>query len=206
MTRTKFHSWLFLLVVIAFPVTVFAVVTWFEKNKQQLPVLNPTSQTIERFSLTNQQGVTKTTDSWNGKIVVANFFFTHCPVVCPKMMKQLKRVEEAYINDPQILINSFSVDPGNDSAGRLHAYAAQMNINGAWDLLTGDKQTIYRLARKGFSVVATDGDGGPTDFIHSDKLVLIDTQKRIRGYYDGTDEIEVNQLIKDIKRLKANSQ
>ena len=202
MTRTKFHPWLFLLIVISFPVTVFAVVTWYEMNKQQLPVLNASGHPIEQFSLTNQQGITKTTDLWNGKIVVVNFFFTHCPVVCPKMMKQLKRVEEAYDNDPKFLINSFSVDPENDNAARLGAYAKQMQIKGAWDLLTGNKQLIYSLARKSFSVVATDGDGGPTDFIHSDKLVLIDKQKRIRGYYDGTNETEVNQLIKDIQRLK----
>ena len=71
-----------------------------------------------------------------------------------------------------------------------------------WQLLTGSKQEIYRLARKSFQVVATDGDGGDNDFIHSDQLILIDTKKRIRGYYEGTEEKETAQLIKDIKKLE----
>lgn len=202
MMRNKFRTWLFLALVIALPVTVFAVVNWYEINVQQLPVINATEYTVENFHLTNQQGEVRSLDAWKGKIVVANFFFTHCPVVCPKMMKQLKRVEEVYINDPQLLINSFSVDPEHDSVSRLKTFATQTGINGAWDLLTGDKQHIYRLARKSFGVSATDGDGGPTDFIHSDKLILLDKQKRIRGYYNGTEQSEVDQLIKDIQRLK----
>jgi protein SCO1/2 len=202
MMRNKFSTWMFLALVIALPVTVFAVVNWYEINVQQLPVINATEYPVENFHLTNQQGEVRSPDAWKGKIVVANFFFTHCPVICPKMMRQLKRVEEVYINDPQLLINSFSVDPEHDSQSRLKTYATQMGINGAWDLLTGDKQQIYRLARKSFAVSATDGDGGPTDFIHSDKLILLDKQKRIRGYYNGTEQTEVDQLIKDIQRLR----
>ena len=98
---------------------------------------------------------------------------------------------------------SFTVDPSSDSSKKLLTYSEHMEAtNSNWDFLTGDKITIYRLARKQFSVTATDGDGGPEDFIHSDKVILMDKQRAIRGYYDGTNESEVKQLIMDIRILK----
>jgi protein SCO1/2 len=94
------------------------------------------------------------------------------------------------------------VDPERDNPGVLKNYAQRMKIEtGNWDLLTGTKKDIYRMARNSFLAVATDGDGGPEDFIHSEKLVLIDKQKRIRGFYTGTSDQEVKQLIIDIKKL-----
>ncbi len=118
-------------------------------------------------------------------------------------MMNMKKVQNAYNNDDKIVFTSFSVNPEADSAARLKKYVSQFNIStDNWDLLTGNKKEIYKLARNSFLVVATNGDGGPTDFIHSDKLILIDKQKRIRGYYDGTSEKETNDLIHDIKKLK----
>ena len=115
----------------------------------------------------------------------------------------MKLVNEEFKNDNSILLNSFSVDPERDSATQLKTYADRFGIVTAkWDLLTGDKREIYKLARNSFMIVATDGDGGPNDFIHSERLVLIDAQKRIRGYYDGTSDKEVKQLVNDIKKLK----
>jgi protein SCO1/2 len=111
-------------------------------------------------------------------------------------------VQAAYANNEQLLLNSFSVDPTRDSVERLKTYANQFGIGGNWNLLTGNKTDIYRLARKSFSVVATDGDGGDQDFIHTEKLVLIDKQKCIRGYYSGTADSDVQQLITDIKKLQ----
>jgi protein SCO1/2 len=159
---------------------------------------------LSDFQLLNQKGQTTTTAPWEGKIVVAHYFFTHCPAICPKMIYNLKRVQ-AYAPISNLQISSLSVDPERDSVQRLKQFAAQFDIKGDWNLLTGDKKQLYRLARKSFLVVATDGDGGPEDFIHSDKLVLIDQQKRIRGFYDGTDEAATNQLIKDIQRLAKES-
>jgi protein SCO1/2 len=119
------------------------------------------------------------------------------------MTNSLKTVQEAYKDDPTILLHSISIDPERDSATQLRKYADQYEINTKnWSLLTGNKKDIYKMARNSFMIVATDGDGGPDDFIHSEKLVLIDTKKRIRGYYDGTSSKEVNQLIRDIKKLK----
>ena len=119
------------------------------------------------------------------------------------MVTNLKEVQQAFPQDENLLIVSFSVDPEKDSVSVLKKFATRFHINEAgWNLITGSKIEIYRLARNSFKVTATDGDGGPEDFIHSDKLILIDTKKQIRGYYTGTDKTEVAQLIKDIKKLE----
>jgi protein SCO1 len=195
--------WLFVIAVVCLPVGVFSVVNWYEGNFRDLPVYGEERHTIGDFQMTDQHGNTISENSWKNKIVVADFFFTHCPTVCPKMTKNLKTVQASFLNDPGILIQSFTVDPERDNVDRLANYASQFSIGGdQWSLLTGDKKEIYRLARKSFLVTATDGDGGPEDFIHSDKLVLIDAQKRIRGFYDGTSVSETRQLIKDINKLK----
>jgi protein SCO1/2 len=101
-----------------------------------------------------------------------------------------------------VLISSLTVDPDRDSVGRLRTYAEHTGIKTNWLLLTGEKISLYKFARKDLMIVATDGDGGPADFIHSEDLVLVDPLERIRGYYKGTDETEVNRLIHDIDKLK----
>lgn len=186
------------------PVTAWALLNFYEKRWEALPIMGKTKDhRISDFTLTNQEGQAKSTAVWKNKIVVVNFFFTHCPVICPKMTNHLKMVNKVFENDSTVLINSFSVDPERDSAAQLKKYADHFAINTTnWNLFTGDKREIYKIARNSFMVVATDGDGGPEDFIHSEKLVLIDKQKRIRGYYDGTSNKEVGQLINDIKKLK----
>jgi protein SCO1/2 len=189
--------------VLVVPFTAFAVYRFYQDKMQNLPVLGGKDHHIEEFHLIDQEGRAKSTQDWKNNIVVANFFFTHCLAVCPKMMNNLKTVNDHFKNDDKIKINSFSVDPVHDSVTQLQKYISQLRIPTVkWDLLTGSKQEIYKLARNSFEVVATDGDGGPDDFIHSDRLVLIDPQKRIRGYYDGTDKKEISQLIKDIKKLE----
>ena len=206
------QTWLFVILIFLLPFTAYALVAWYQQRFTALPIYgveaidkdgNKTAHHISNFKFINQDNKIITEKNWNRKIVVADFFFTRCPSVCLKMTKSLKKVQEAFANDALIYITSFTVDPENDSAAQLKHYAKRFNIdNTNWQLLTGDKKEIYKLARNDFMVVATDGDGGETDFIHSDKLVLIDKQKRIRGYYDGTDEKEVTQLIKDIKKLR----
>jgi protein SCO1/2 len=198
----KHYLWVFIAVVIAVPLSVYGLMTWYQDRFKPLPVLGPEGHTIAAFQFRNQQGNTVNLQDWNGKMVVANYFFTHCPSICTKMMYQLKRVQ-AYAGTEDLEIISFSVDPERDSVTRLQEYAAKHGILKNWHLLTGDKKSLYRLARNSFLIAATDGDGGPDDFIHSDKLVLIDTQKRIRGFYSGIDEAEVNQLIRDIKKLRS---
>ena len=194
---------LFVFFVLVVPFTAFAVYRFYQDKVQNLPMLGGKDHHVEDFHLIDQQGKIRNSQDWKDHIVIANFFFTHCLVVCPKMMNNLKTVSDYFQNDDRIKINSFSVDPSHDSVPQLQKYISQLGIpTTKWDLLTGNKQEIYKLARNSFEVVATDGDGGPEDFIHSDKLVLIDMKRRIRGYYDGTDKKEISQLIKDIKKLE----
>lgn len=199
----KNHShWLFIALVVVVLLTAFALLQWFQSRHTPLPVLVGNEHRIQDFSLVDQNGDTVTLKDWNNKIVVANFFFTHCPAVCPKIVRNLKNVQDVYRDDPQLSLASFTVDPERDSVDRLRSFAGRMNIQGAWQLLTGNKKDIYRLARNSFLATATDGDGGPGDFIHSETLVLVDKQKRIRGFYNGTSQSDANLLIRDIARLK----
>lgn len=200
---SKWQNKLFVLLVFIVPVLAWLVMRYYENKVESLPVLGKKDHTIADFTLVNQDGEAMGTRDWQGRIVVVDFFFTHCPTICPEMTMSLKKIRSEFEDDHDVLIQSISIDPERDSVGRLRQYAADYNINHRdWDLLTGEKKYIYRLARNSFMVVATDGDGGPDDFIHSEKLVLIDPKRRIRGYYDGTNNPEVKQLITDIKKLK----
>ena len=198
----KYSIWIFVAAVVLLPMSVFALVKWYEHSFTKLPVLGVDNHTISDFELVNQYGATTSLHDWEGKITVNNFFFTHCPSICPKMVRNLKNVQQLLGRDSELLINSFTVDPERDSVAQLKAYASRMDINNNWQLITGDKKEIYKLARKSFLVVATDGDGGPNDFIHSEMLVLVDKQKRIRGFYSGTDGDDMKNLLRDIKRLE----
>jgi protein SCO1/2 len=200
--RRNINIWFFLAVVLLAPMGVFALVKWYENAYTYLPVMGGEGHRIAPFTLINQRGAITTEKAWEDKIVVADFFFTHCPVVCPKMTRSLKRVQELYLDRDDLLFTSFTVDPERDSAAQLAKYAQKMDITKNWLLLTGAKKDLYRLARNSFLITATDGDGGEDDFIHSELLILIDKEKRIRGFYNGTLPDEVDQLIIDINRLK----
>lgn len=201
----KGTHWLFLAAVVMVPVTLFAVMKWYNQNHTPLLVLGPAGHKVAAFSFTNQNGQAVSDKNWEEKIVVAHCFFTHCPVVCPKMVHNLQKVQEAFAGDKQILFASFTVDPQRDSAAQLLRYANRMKISGNWHLLTGEKKLLYNLARHSLLLTATTGDGGAQDFIHSETLVLIDGQKRIRGFYRGTDATASQQLIRDVARLKKEN-
>ncbi len=158
---------------------------------------------IRDFKLVNQDGVSVTDSFLKDKIYVADFFFTTCPTICPVMSNELERVQEAFEGDLGIQIVSHTVQPEYDSPEILKEYAALHKANpNQWTFLTGDKSEIYSLARKSYFAVTTEGDGGISDFIHTENFVLVDKKKRIRGFYDGTSADDVNRLIKDIKILK----
>lgn len=209
--KNKNNIWLLVLAVFVIPFAAFGVVNWIEKKFNRLPVYGITKNkdgkkiehVIPAFSFINQDSEIVSTESWNDKIIVADYFFTHCPTICPKMTNNLKKVQEKYYDDKEIEIFSFTVDPGRDNPARLKAFAERFGINNSkWTLLTGDKKELYKMARNGFMIAATDGDGGPDDFIHSEKLVLVDKHRRIRGYYSGTNSLDVELLLNDIKKLK----
>ena len=201
--------WLFIALVFVLPVMAYTLVNWFQNRYEKLPVYNSLDKKenlltqLSSFNLLNQDGRKLDKTDWNNKILVVDFFFTHCPSICPKMTASLNEVDNYFKKEKFLQIVSFTVDPERDSSAQLKKYSAQFELNtNQWNLITGSKKDIYKLARNGFKIVATDGDGGPDDFIHSDKIVLIDTQKNIRGYYKGTNPDEIKQLITDIKKLE----
>jgi protein SCO1/2 len=195
-------SGLFVLLVFIIPVSAFAFFAWYEKNLAKLPVLRE-KKDLTSFELFNQDGKPATVTDWKNKIVVAGFFYTHCPTICPKMIQNLKVLQQKTKGCEDLQIVSFTVDPEHDSAGQLKSYCSSRKIDTQnWNFLTGSKQQIYNLARSGFKVVATEGDGGPEDFIHTEEWVLLDAKQRIRGYYDGLDKVELDHLILDIKKLE----
>jgi protein SCO1/2 len=200
--NSKYTIWLFVTAVMILPVIVFSIVNSYEKKYESLPVLYDNTNRITSISLTNQHRELITEKNFNDKILIVDFFFTHCPAVCPKMTNNLKYVQDALNSDTSVVINSITIDPERDSAGRLNEYAKKFRVGANWNFLTGDKQQIYRIARKGYYITASEGDGGPGDFIHSDRIVLVDKHGRIRAYYEGTDQKAMLQLIKDIQKLK----
>jgi protein SCO1/2 len=161
---------------------------------------------IGQFEFLDQTGNTFQSSQLNGKVYVAEYFFTTCGTICPIMNAQMQRVQEAMKNERNFAILSFTVDPEVDTVEQLNRYATAHNANPTqWHFLTGEKKNLYRLARRSFFVlkpaeVKNQGDVG-SDFIHTNHFVLVDQQARIRGYYDGTNPKEVNALIHDAKRL-----
>lgn len=204
-------SLLFFAMIILIPLLIFGAVSWYQRNVSGLPHYGE-KYTIEKsepyfkvpgFNFINQDSAQIDQSFIKHKIWVANFFFTSCPSICPQMMHNLTQVQSAFAKDDDIRIISFTVDPDHDLPSRLNSYAQRYGINAKqWQLATGTKKDLYQFARKGLSVVATDGDGGPGDFIHSDNFVLIDKDDHIRGYYDGTSNADVKKLIADIKTLQ----
>ena len=158
---------------------------------------------INNFSLTNQNGKLITQEFYENKIYVADFFFTTCPDICPIMTENMGYLQKKLKNQTDILLVSFSVTPDVDSVDKLRVYADLKGVDDSkWNLFTGDKKDIYELARKSFLVAKNDGDGGKYDMIHTENFVLVDKEKRSRGFYDGTDTKQMDQLLNDIKILK----
>ena len=157
---------------------------------------------IADFSLTNQNGKTVTQKDFKGKIYVADFFFTTCPNICIAMTDNLLKVQEKIKNNPNVMLLSHSVTPKIDSVPQLKKYAIEKGvIDKKWNLVTGDKKEIYDLARKSYLAVKEDGDGGPFDMIHTENFILVDPDRRIRGFYDGTDLEEIQRLLEELEIL-----
>jgi len=164
-----------------------------------------TVHTIANFSFINQFGNIITNKSTAGKIYVANFFFTACRNICPAMMDNLAKVQDAFANDNRVLLLSHSVTPARDNVDTLFKYATTHHIDGKkWWLLTGSQPAIYKLARQAyFADDATGYNKGADQFLHTENLVLIDQKGRIRGVYNGSLPLEINTLIANIKQLEA---
>ena len=158
---------------------------------------------IAPFSFKNQNGKTITQHDYEGKIYIADFFFTTCPTIGPKRTANMVGIQEEILNDSSVMLLSYSVTPKIDSVPQLKKYAIEKGVNDQkWNLLTGNKKEIYTMARKSYLVVKEDGDGGPYDMIHTENFILVDPKKRIRGFYDGTDTIAMSELLLDLEILQ----
>lgn len=159
---------------------------------------------ISSFSLLNQEGDTLNSEDLSGKIYIADFFFTSCPGICPKMTSNMSILQEAFLEDPNVILLSHSVTPERDSVPVLKRYAEEKGIlSTKWHLLTGDRQQIYRLGRNDYFVEEDLGvEKDVEDFLHTENFVLIDQEKHIRGIYNGLNKSDITQLIADIKTLK----
>ena len=202
---------------------VFALISvsifyWILKPQKTLPIFQPATvnlklvdssiqyvskyHKISDFSLINQNGDTITEKFYKGKIYVADFFFTTCQDICPIMTRNMHVLQEKLKNDGEILLLSHTVMPEVDNVEALKKYSIDYNVNdNQWNLVTGDKEQIYNLARKSY-LAAEDVEFKKYDLIHTENFVLIDKESQIRGFYDGTKIDEINLLLDDLKILK----
>lgn len=193
-----------------------------QPKEKPLPVINPVdlepemvdgtllrkgiNHKIGKFSFQNQEGNTITDQDVRGKVFVAEYFFTTCGTICPRMNVQMQRVQKAYAENNAVKILSFTVNPEVDTVEQMKMYAEGHGADAEqWWFLTGNKDSLYSLARKSFFVLKPAeaknlGDVG-SDFIHTNNFVLVDREMQIRGYYDGTSTKEVDQLIHDVQHL-----
>lgn len=202
---------------------VFSIITIYLfynalKPSKTLPIYNPADvnpelvdstvqyvskyHTVADFSFVNQNGKTITQKDYEGKIYVADFFFTTCGSICPKMSTNLAEVQQAIKSNPKVMLLSHTVFPETDSVAVLKEYAKKYGvIDAKWNLVTGDKKEIYSMARKSYLAVKIGKPEELYDMVHTENFVLVDEKRRVRGFYDGTKKEEIQRLIEDINWL-----
>ncbi|MFY8188392.1 MAG: SCO family protein [Flavobacterium sp.] len=209
-------------VLIAFFV-VFAIVFLIVAQKlltpqKKLPIYNPAmvneelvdstiqhiarDHTIADFSFTNQNNQIVTQKDYEGKIYIADFFFTTCPTICPIMQDNMVLVQNRFKNDPNVKLLSHTVMPHIDSVPVLKAYSIEKGvIDSKWNLVTGDKKDIFYIARKSYLAVKTESEAEMYDMVHTENFILVDEKRRIRGFYDGTKTEDIQRLMEDVQFL-----
>jgi protein SCO1/2 len=169
----------------------------FPGDKAYLEDENGEIKRVPEYKLTDQQGKVFSSDQLKGKVYVADFVFTRCTGICPKMTSQLTRVQEKFAEKNDVVLVTYTVDPEYDSVGAMNGYAEEYKaIYGKWYMLTGAKADIYDLANNGYMVAAAEE--GEEQFVHTPKFTLVDKKGRIRGYYDGTKPEDVDKLMTEI--------
>jgi protein SCO1/2 len=208
----------FFIVLILFSVVTISLFYSALKPQKTLPIYNPADvnpelvdstvqykskyHTIADFSFVNQNGDTITQKNYEGKIYVADFFFTTCGSICPKMTTNLADVQKAVLNNPKVMLLSHTVFPEVDSIPVLKAYAIKHGVvDSKWNLVTGDKKEIYTMARKSYLAVKLGRPDQLYDMVHTENFVLVDQKRRVRGFYDGTNKEEIKRLLDDIDFL-----
>ena len=199
----------------------FLLLSCVESSNIDLPIIGPSdfknelvdnkvnkeqSHFVSDFELINQNGDTITNKDYENKIYVVDFFFTRCGSICPIMTNNMKKIQDKFLENDNLMLLSISVTPNIDNVETLKKYAKSKGvINSKWNIATGNKKHIYELARKSYFAVLKKGDGGLQDFIHTPNFILIDKKKQIRGIYDGTDDKEIKRVINDIKTLQIKN-
>ena len=202
-------------------VSIAAILMFYNvlKPEEKLPIYQPnmvsfqlvdsTVQHVKRFhkikdfSLVNQNGEKVTNENYRDKIYIADFFFTTCQGICPIMKENMIILQDKYKDDNQVYLLSHTVTPEIDTKEVLKKYSLEKGvIDSKWNLVTGDKKQIYNLARKSYLVAEDIEESELFEMIHTENFVLVDPERRIRGFYDGTDQESMNALIYDIKVLK----
>lgn len=208
----------FFIVLILFSVVTISLFYSALKPQKTLPIYNPADvnpelvdstvqykskyHTIADFSFLNQNGDTITQKNYEGKIYVADFFFTTCGSICPKMTTNLEEVQKAVLNNPKVMLLSHTVFPEVDSIPVLKEYAIKHHVvDSKWNLVTGDKKDIYTMARKSYLAVKLGRPDQLYDMVHTENFVLVDQKRRVRGFYDGTNKEEMKRLLEDIDFL-----
>jgi len=217
--RLKTSEWIKIIALLS----VFVVGTYASfqklKPKRVLPIYNPVDlnpavvdDDLERVGRGHRIGNFHLLDQWGNevdssllrdKVYVADFFFTTCPTICIAMGQNFQRIQDAYRDEPRVNLVSHTVMPEIDSVEVMYEYGQRMGaIQGKWHLLTGEKVELYRMARRQYFAVMEPGTSfDEHDFIHTENVVLVDEKKRIRGFYDGTNQAQMDLLIKDIASL-----
>lgn len=172
---------------------------------KKLPVIGFPGHKVTTFAFTNQEGQTVTQDDVKGKVYVVEYFFTTCKGICPKMNENMAKVYQAFRGNDDVKILSHTVDPKKDTVAAMKEYSLRFDADPKqWSFLTGDKKELYDMARYSYLVTAADDTATQdieSDFIHTDRFVLVDREGQVRGQYEGTQIGSVNQLIGDIKEL-----
>ena len=217
--RLKPSEWIKIIALLS----VFVIGTYVSfqklKPKRVLPIYNPVDinpavvdddlervgrgHRIGNFDLVDQWGNAVDSSLLRDKVYVADFFFTTCPTICIAMGQNFQRIQEAYKNEPRVNLVSHTVMPEIDTVEVMYEYGQRMGaVPGKWHLLTGEKEELYRMARRQYFAVMEPGTSfDEHDFIHTENVVLVDEKKRIRGFYDGTNDAQMDLLIQDIQIL-----
>lgn len=206
--KLKIFILLFSIITVSITISFYIAL----KPKKTLPVIQPNEvakelvekklwntkkyHIIKDFKLKNQNGQLVTLSSFEGKVLIVNFFFTSCRDICPKMINHISSLQKKFKYNPNVMFLSHTVMPEVDSVSVLKSYAEKNNIESSkWNLLTGSKQELYKLARESYLVSKKTNSN---TLIHTENIVLVDKKRRIRGFYNGTDSDSIEQLSKDV--------
>ena len=213
----------FIIVFLILSIGIFFGIYALQTPEKMLPIYSPrdinpelvdstvqhigNDHKIANFTFTNQNGKIITQKEYENTIYVADFFFTTCPTICPKMTDNMVWLQNQLKKYPNVKLLSFSVTPDIDTPQILKKYAIKKGVDDSrWNLVTGDKKAIYYLARKSYLAVKTGKPEELYDMVHTENFILVDKNKRIRGFYDGTnlDQPSEDEKTKNMQQLLAD--